>query len=170
METVFFYFFGAIAFLAAINVVAQKKLLYSAISLILCLCAVAGLYYTLEAPFIAAIQIIVYAGAIMVLFLFVIMLADPFAAAKLKEKKKHLKYLAVLLVAGAGALLVPMLRAYNRARTPGVVELAGPDAGSLQELGQILFTEYLLPFELTSILILVAIMGVVVLARKHSLP
>ena len=87
METTFFYLFGGIALLAAINVVAQKKVFYSAVSLIICLCAVAALYLVLQSPFIAAVQVIVYAGAIMVLFLFVIMLLDPFSAGILRDKK-----------------------------------------------------------------------------------
>ena len=102
METAFFYLFGGIALLSAISVVAQKRVFYSAISLIVCLCSVAVLYLALEAPFIAAVQVVVYAGAIMVLFLFVIMLLDPFSAGILKDKKKYLAYFAVLL----GALTI----------------------------------------------------------------
>jgi NADH-quinone oxidoreductase subunit J len=168
MEAAFFYFFGSVALLAAINLIAQRKVIYSAISLIICLCSVAALYLALDAPFIAVIQIIVYAGAIMVLFLFVIMMVDPFSVAALKDKKKYLKYLAVLLGVIALSLLVPMLRSYNRAVTPVNIEIAGQNSGSVAHLGQVLFNEFLLPFEITSVLILVAIMGVVVLAKKHT--
>jgi NADH-quinone oxidoreductase subunit J len=168
MEAVFFYFFSGIALLSAINVIAQRKVIYSAISLIICLCSVAALYLALDAPFIAAIQIIVYAGAIMVLFLFVIMMVDPFSVAALKDKKKYLKYLAVLFGIIVISLLVPMLRSYNRAVTSANIEMAGQNNGSVAHLGQILFNEFLLPFEITSVLILVAIMGVVVLAKKHT--
>ena len=79
MEAGLFYVVGTIAVLAAVSVVAQRKVFYSAVSLIICLCALSALYMLLEAPFIAAVQVIVYAGAIMVLFLFVIMLLDPFS-------------------------------------------------------------------------------------------
>jgi NADH-quinone oxidoreductase subunit J len=168
METVFFYFFGGIALLAAINVVVQRKVIYSALSLIICLCSVAALYLALEAPFIAAIQIIVYAGAIMVLFLFVIMLTDPFSNAILKDKKKLLKYLAVLLGIASLNFLIPMLQSYHRAQSSVNLEQAGRSSRSVAYLGQVLFHDFLLPFEITSILILVAIMGVVVLAKKHS--
>lgn len=167
METIFFYVFGAIALLAAINVLVQKKIFYSAISLIICLCAVAILYLALDAPFIAAIQVIVYAGAIMVLFLFVIMLLDPFSASMLRDKKKYLGYLAVLLGIMLLVLLVPLLKSYNPAQAPVSLDLAGSDTGSVNHLGQVLYSKYLLPFEVTSILILIAIMGVVVLAKKH---
>jgi NADH-quinone oxidoreductase subunit J len=168
METVLFYFFGVIALLAAINVVAQRKVFYSAISLIICLCAVAALYMTLEAPFIAAIQIIVYAGAIMVLFVFVIMLLDPFSAAVLRDKKKPLSYLAVLLAILVLTALYPILRSFDPAQTPRMVDSMSGDAASVKHLGQVLFNQFLVPFEVTSVLILVAIIGVVVLARRQS--
>jgi NADH-quinone oxidoreductase subunit J len=166
METVLFYIFGGIALLAAIGVVVQKRVFYSAISLIVCLCAVSAEYLLLDAPFIAALQVIVYAGAIMVLFLFVIMLLDPFSAAVIRDKKKYLTYLAILLGALALVLLYPLISSYNLAHTPQNLEGAG--AGSIAHVGQALFNEYLLPFEITSVLILIAIIGVVVLARKQS--
>jgi NADH-quinone oxidoreductase subunit J len=165
METAFFYFFGGIALLAAINVVVQKKVFYSAISLIGCLCSVAALYMILDSPFIAAVQVIVYAGAIMVLFLFVIMLLDPFSAASMKDKKKYLGYAAVLLGILAMMLLIPFLKSYNLALTPR--NLGFKETGSIQRLAHSLFSDFLLPFEMTSVLILVAIIGVVVLAKRQ---
>jgi NADH-quinone oxidoreductase subunit J len=168
METSLFYLFGAIALLAAINVVAQKKVFYSALSLIVCLCAVAALYMILESPFIAAVQIIVYAGAIMVLFVFVIMLLDPFSAAVLRDKRKSLKYLAILLGVVVLAAIYPIIKSYNLAQTPRDIDAMGGGVDSVRRLGQVLFNVYLLPFELTSVLILVAIIGVVVLAKRQS--
>jgi NADH-quinone oxidoreductase subunit J len=167
METVLFYFFGGIALLAAISVVVQRRVFYSGASLIVCLCSVAVLYLLLEAPFIAAIQIIVYAGAIMVLFLFVIMLLDPFSATVLKDKRKYLGYLAVVLGIIGFVLLYPFLRFYDPARAPRHPGMTVDSVGSVEHLGQVLFREYLLPFEATSILILVAIIGVVVLAKRQ---
>ncbi|MDM7996080.1 MAG: NADH-quinone oxidoreductase subunit J [Acidobacteriota bacterium] len=167
METVLFYFFGGIALLAAISVVVQRRVFYSGASLIVCLCSVAVLYLLLEAPFIAAIQIIVYAGAIMVLFLFVIMLLDPFSATVLKDKRKYLGYLAVVLGIIGFVLLYPFLRFYDPARAPRHPGMTADSVGSVEHLGQVLFREYLLPFEATSILILVAIIGVVVLAKRQ---
>ncbi len=168
METVLFYLFGGIALLAAINMVAQKRVVYSAISLIICLCAVAALYLLLEAPFIAAVQVIVYAGAIMVLFLFVIMLLDPFSAAVLRDKKKSLIYTGGLLGVFSLGLLIPRIWSYKPSLTPRNPEVIEGGIGSVRSVGQMLFSEYLLPFELTSILILVAIIGVVVLAKRRS--
>lgn len=167
METALFYLFGVIALLAAINVIAQRRVFYSAASLIICLCAVASLYLMLEAPFIAAVQIVVYAGAIMVLFLFVIMLLDPFSAGILKDKKKYLGYLAVMLGIVAFGLLFPILKFYGETHIPGSQGLSAENVGSAENLGRVLFNKYLLPFEATSILILVAIIGVVVLAKRR---
>jgi NADH-quinone oxidoreductase subunit J len=166
IETVLFYLFGAIALLAAISMVAQKRVIYSAISLIICLCAVAALYLLLESPFIAAVQVIVYAGAIMVLFLFVIMILDPFSAAVLRDKKKSLVYAGGLLGILCLGLVIPILRAYNPSLTPRNPEITG-GIGSVKSVGELLFSKYLLPFEMTSVLILVAIIGVVVLARRR---
>jgi len=167
METVFFYFFGALALAAAISVVAQKRVFYSALSLIVCLFAVGALYLVLEAPFIAAIQIIVYAGAIMVLFLFVIMLLDPFSRTVLRDKTKSLSYLAALLGLGVLALLYPVLKAHNSAQIPRNLDSIGGDTTSVRHLGEVLFDKYLIPFEATSVLILIAIIGVVVLAKRQ---
>jgi NADH-quinone oxidoreductase subunit J len=166
-ETVFFYLFGGIALLAAINVVAQKRVFYSALSLILCLCSVAALYMGLQAPFIAAVQIIVYAGAIMVLFVFVIMLVDPFSAAILRDKKNYVRYLAIALGIIAFMILAQFLKSNNVLPAPGNPEYAGGD--SMRDLARILFSKYLLPFEATSLLILAAIIGVVVLAKRQPL-
>jgi NADH-quinone oxidoreductase subunit J len=163
MTTALFYLFGGIALLAAISVVAQKRVFYSALSLVICLCAISAEYLLLEAPFIAAVQVIVYAGAIMVLFLFVIMLLDPFSATVLQDKKKLLGYAAIVLGAFALILLYPILKSYNLGNT----EITG-NVGSIQDIGQALFNQYLLPFEITSVLILIAVIGVVVLARRKT--
>jgi NADH-quinone oxidoreductase subunit J len=167
METSLFYFFGCIALLAAISMVAQKRVFYSAISLILCLCSIAALYLLLEAPFIAAVQIIVYAGAIMVLFLFVIMLLDPFSAGVPQDKKKFLVYVGIALGILVLVLLVPLLRTYNPSRTPRSPDIVSGGIGTAGYLGQVLFSEYLLPFEMTSVLILIAIIGVIVLSKRR---
>jgi len=167
METVLFYLFGAIAVVAAVSVVACRRVFYSAVSLIVCLCAVSALYMILQSPFIAAVQVIVYAGAIMVLFLFVIMLLDPFSAAIIKGKKKYLGYIAVCLAVIAFALLFPVLRSYSLTASAGNADFMS-GAGSVSQVGQVLFRDYLLPFEVTSVLILVAIIGVVVLAKRQS--
>lgn len=167
METAFFYIFGITAFVSAIMVITSRKVFYSALSLILCLCSVAMLYLVLDSPFIAAVQIIVYAGAIMVVFLFVIMMLDPFSSESIKARKKYLAYVGVLLGILACTIIYPVLRALGIAasRESGPI---GSETASVTKLGQALFSEYLLPFEMTSVLILIAIAGVVVLAKRRT--
>ena len=168
METLLFCFFGGVAFAAAINVVAQRRVFYSALSLIICLSAIAGIYMLLEAPFIAAVQIIVYAGAIMVMFLFVIMLLDPFSSSTLQDKKKSLAFIGVLLGTVALVLLYSLLKTYNLAQVPRDAQTSPGGTAALHILGNTLFSDYLLPFEVTSVLILVAIIGAVVLAQRRT--
>jgi NADH-quinone oxidoreductase subunit J len=122
----------------------------------------------LSAPFIAAVQVIVYAGAIMVLFLFVIMLLDPFSVSTGPDKRRYLRFVAIILGVLTLSLLYPVLGAYDLARAPRNIAGAAGDTGSVRHLGEVLFQQYLLPFEVTSILILVAVVGAVVLAKRRS--
>jgi NADH-quinone oxidoreductase subunit J len=169
METALFTLLGAISVAGALNVVAQRKVFYSAVSLIICLCALSGIYMLLDAPFIAAVQVIVYAGAIMVLFLFVIMLLDPFSAAVLVDKRRSLRYLATLLGVAALGLIVSLVCGYDASGVPrAIASLGQPGVGTVHDIGRSLFTDYFLPFEATSALILVAIAGAVVLAKKRA--
>jgi NADH-quinone oxidoreductase subunit J len=168
METWLFYIFGAIALAAALLVLMLQRVFYAALALIVCLSALAGIYMLLEAPFIAAVQIIVYAGAIMVMFLFVILLLDPFSASRYPDKKKYIRYFALILGGASLLLLIPMLATFNLSRTPHDPQAIPGGPGSITHLAATLFSEYLLPFEVTSILILVAIIGAVVLARRPT--
>lgn len=168
MENLLFYVFGGIALLAAISVVLLRRVFYSALSLIVCLSAIAGIYMLLEAPFIAAVQIIVYAGAIMVLFLFVIMLLDPFSGGVHVDKRRYLAFFGITLGAASLLLLYPLLRSYDPGKAPHDLFLPPGGAGTVANLAKALFSDYLLPFEVTSVLILVAIIGVVVLAKRQA--
>lgn len=168
METALFYTLAVIALLAAINVLVQRRVFYSALSLIVCLTALSGLYLLLDSPFIAAVQVIVYAGAIMVLFLFVIMLLDPFSADVLRDKRKYLGYVAAIGGTLVFVMLVPLLDAYNLARVPRTPDGVAGNVSSVHRLARVLFTDYLLPFELTSVLILIGIIGAVVLAKRQT--
>lgn len=167
MENLLFYALGGTAVIAAICVVAVRRVFYSALALIVCLGALAGIYLLLDAPFIAAVQIIVYAGAIMVLFLFVIMLLDPFSAAVYADKKKILIFLGVILGLSALSILYPLLESYDPARAPHELLQAPGGIGSVAYFASTLFGDYLLPFEATSVLILIAIIGTVVLAKRQ---
>jgi NADH-quinone oxidoreductase subunit J len=179
---ILFYLFAAIAVAASLLVIAQRNPIYSVLLLIASFGALSGLYVLLEAPFVAVIQIIVYAGAIMVLFLFVVMLlnaphedpqrdeyththrpgAAPDAAASGGGMKGVRRFGAFL----AAALVVELVWALARGSEPG--DFAGRATSSVKALGQLLFTEYAFAFEVTSILILVAMVGAVVLARRET--
>ena len=149
--------------------VAQRNPLYSAISLIGVFIALACLYLTLAAPFIAAVQVIVYAGAIMVLVVFVIMLLNVEEEVR---RPIRLRYLVPLAIAGAGVLIAEasFILFYvqtnpNTPRSP-----LDSDVGLTAQIGTGLFTTYLLPFEITSVLLLMGIVGAMSLARRTPLP
>jgi NADH-quinone oxidoreductase subunit J len=168
METLLFYLFGAIALIAAISVVSFRRVFYAALSLIVCLSSLAGIYLLLDAPFIAAVQIIVYAGAIMVLFLFVIMLLDPFSGPAHIDKKRYLAFVGCALGTAALLMMSPILRSYDPARAPHGVGASAESPGSVAQFARLLFGDYLLPFEVTSVVILIAIIGAVVLAKREN--
>lgn len=161
MELFVFYVFAAVAVAAALMVVLQRRAVYSALALIVCFAAMAILFFQLGAQFVAAIQIIVYAGAIMALFLFVIMLLDPesevFAPNRLHK--------TTLLAAPAAAFLAFLL--LQVLRDPfASADSTPPLQGAAEVIAPLLFRDYLLPFEATSILILTAILGALVLAKR----
>ncbi len=160
MIQILFMFFAAVALGAAINVLVQKHVLYSSLSLIVLLTSISALFVLMQAEFLAVINVIVYAGAIMVLFVFVIMLLNLPADETSGDRLRWLKFagipmgLFLLFMVGRTVWNVP-----GSATTPDI-------AGTPQAIGASLFTDYLLPFELTSLLILIALMGAVVFAKK----
>lgn len=159
---VLFYICAGLAILAALNVVVQRRPVYSALSLIVVLCALAVVYLLLGAEFMAVIQVIVYAGAIMVLFVFVIMLLN--AGRETPSRRSRVaRWLGAPLLA---ALLAEVLTVVWRQFLPESAAPAPLDAGP-KAIGERLFQVYVLPFEVTSILVLVAILGAVVLAKKE---
>jgi NADH-quinone oxidoreductase subunit J len=160
--SVIFYIAAALAILAALSVVTQHRPVYSALSLIVVLCALAVLYLLLGADFIAVIQVIVYAGAIMVLFVFVIMVLN--ADREIVSQRSRMAHWlgAPLVVAVLAEFLLAIWNQFPAAGAgPAAALSSGPAA-----IGHLLFRNYLLPFEVTSILILVAILGAVVMAKK----
>jgi NADH-quinone oxidoreductase subunit J len=170
-EAALFYLFGAVAVLASLLVIGQRNPIYSVLLLIASFGALSGLYVLLEAPFVAVIQIIVYAGAIMVLFLFVVMLLNaPHEDTDFDERTHPLLRAGPMRFGAALALLLVVELVW--ALTKGGGE-SGPFAGgsvsSVGAIGQLLFTTYAFPFEVTSILILVAMVGAVVLARREEM-
>jgi NADH-quinone oxidoreductase subunit J len=168
METLLFFMFAALALSSALSVVFQKKAVYSALSLIVCLASLAFLYLLLNAQFVAIIQIIVYAGAIMVLFLFVIMLLDPRADAAPGKSWRMAMIalpLGVLFLAILGFCLSSLSPELPKA-LPGAAQTDPVSMGNIENIGRVLFSRYLLPFEAVSILILIAILGAVILAKR----
>jgi NADH-quinone oxidoreductase subunit J len=165
MTALIFLIFAAIAVFCGISLVAQTHPIASALSLIGVMGSLAVLYLQLGGEFIAAAQMIVYAGAIMVLFIFVIMLLNAGAEATSKQIPMLNRYLGILLLAAFLGLISFIIQAMLP-KTEGVVFGAFKD-GTAAIIGRKLFTAYLLPFEVTSVLILIAILGAIVLARRE---
>jgi NADH-quinone oxidoreductase subunit J len=163
LHQILFFIFAAVAVAGALNLLIQRHPINSALSLIVVMGSLAVLYLLLGAEFVAAIQVIVYAGAIMVLFVFVIMLLNAG-----EEERTDGSRVAAVLGYPAVALLVG-LAAWSVIRYSGSTRLQlGGFVGSTEGVGNLLFRSFLLPFEVTSVLILIAIMGAVVLARKED--
>ena len=166
-----FYVFGTVAVVASLLVIAQKNPIYSVLLLIASFGALSGLYVLLDAPFAAVTQIIVYAGAIMVLFLFVVMLLNaPHEETEYDERVHPLLRPGPMWFGGAlaASLLVEVVWALARHSESGAFPRGA--VSSVRAIGRALFTDYAFPFEVTSVLILVAMMGAVVLARREERP
>jgi len=162
--TFFFYLLSGLAVLGGILVVTRKNPVHSALALILTLLALAGLYLMLYAPFVAGVQIILYAGGIMVLFLFVIMLVN--IDRSMKEEQFNKQWIAGLVAAAAlfGLFCAVFLKA--KAFFPDRLAQL-PEESNTQQIGQLLYTQYMFSFEIASLLLLVAIIGAVVMAKKR---
>src|SRR3981081_2060865 len=167
LTSLLFIFFAGLAIGCALAMVAQRNPLYSAISLIGVFISLACLYVTLAAPFIAAVQVIVYAGAIMVLVVFVIMLLNVEEEERQPLRLRSLVPVAVGLAAilfAEAAFIIFFVNASPATPTRNI-----SDVGLTFSIGAGLFTTYLLPFEITSILLLMAIVGAITLARRGGL-
>jgi NADH-quinone oxidoreductase subunit J len=167
MQLALFIIFGALALLGAVNLLLQRHPIHSALSLVVVMMSLAVLYWSLGAEFLAAAQVIVYSGAIMVLFVFVIMLLNAG-----EEEQTHGSQAAYNVgIPGAAAIFCLLSFVFLSERTAFGSSNAGGYLSSasdnIADISAVLFTKLLLPFEVTSILILVAILGAVVLARKE---
>jgi NADH-quinone oxidoreductase subunit J len=167
MDAVFFWIFATVAVAASLLVVGQRNPMYSVLLLIVSFAALAGLYVELGAPFVAAIQIIIYAGAIMVLFLFVVMLLNvpteaPAAPLGVLSGAGPRRFGAVL----SCALVVELAWALRQVAVAPLPSEGG-SISSVHDIGVTLFHEYAFAFEATSVLILIAMVGAVVLARRE---
>ncbi len=165
VHQILFIVFGLICVAGAVNLLVQRHPINSALSLVVVMASLALIYLLLGAEFVAAIQVIVYAGAIMVLFVFVIMLLNAGA----EERSKGSVVALALGVPGVivlGALVGWTL--ISNSRQLGSVSISPTNFGQTQNIAHLLFRDFLLPFEITSVLILIAIMGAVVLGRRES--
>ena len=170
VHQVLFIVFGLICVAGAVNLLVQRHPIQSALSLVVVMASLALIYLLLGAEFVAAVQVIVYAGAIMVLFVFVIMLLN--AGAEERTSGSHFALFVgvpgVMVLAGTVAWLL----VHSSGQLGGVV-ISNPHNnniafGDTHNVARLLFRDFLLPFEITSVLILIAIMGAVVLGRKES--
>ena len=165
LERILFAGLALVAAISGLLVIVQRHAVYAALFLIITMGSLAGLYVLLGAHFVWAVQVLVYAGAIMVLFLFVIMLLNlpredvPWAPRDLRR---------IVLAAGLSLVLLIQLVAvvgFRAAPAPGPALVEG--FGTTETVGRLLFTKFLYPFEITSVILLVAIVGAMVLAKKH---
>jgi NADH-quinone oxidoreductase subunit J len=164
MEQLFFFYFAVVIAGASVLVVALRNPIYSALSLLIMFFHVAGLYVTLHAEFLAAVQVIVYAGAILVLYLFVVMLLN------LKHDERYHRQWP--LAAAVGSILVleaavlTAVKGGASAARPAAPETAVEGLGNTEALGDVLYSTYLFPFEVASLILLVAMVGAIILAKK----
>lgn len=169
-ETLLFYVFSAAAIVTSVLVIGQRNPMYSVLLLVASFGMISGLYVQLDAPFVAVTQIVVYAGALMVLFLYVVMLLNrpnedegEWDAAHPLKRPGMARFGALL----AGLLVVQLVYALIRTR-PLQDAVAAGDAGTVKAIGRVLFQDYAFAFEATSVLILVALVGGVFLAQREE--
>ena len=173
-ETVTFYLLAGLAVVASALVIGQRNPMYSVLFLIVSFAALAGLYIQLDAPFVAVAQIIIYAGAIMVLFLFVVMLLNAPQEDGAEWDRSHpLRRPGMARVGAvlAGVLILQLAYALMRVgelEAPVGAQTGPATVSSVRELGKVLFDRHAFAFEATSVLILVAMVGAVVLARREG--
>ena len=162
--TFFFYFLAIMAIVSATFVITRRNPVHAALSLIVTLLSLAGFYLMLYAPFVAGVQIVLYAGGIMVLFLFVIMLVN------LEQNIREYQFNRQWLVGIAAALALGALLLFVYQRGYDIFPrtfAAIPETQNTQQIGLALYGNYMLPFEIASLLLLVAIVGAVVMAKKR---
>ncbi|HTE25945.1 NADH-quinone oxidoreductase subunit J family protein [Flavitalea sp.] len=164
VSEILFYFLSVLALGSAIMLVVSKNPVHSVLWLIVTFVAITGHYILMNAQFLGIVNLIVYAGAIMVLFLFVIMLMNLNSET---EPKKN-KWLRLAGVVAGGCLLLVLVAALKDADKKGQMVLyGGGDIGLIENLGQVLFTDYVIPFEISSVLFLSAMVGAVVIGKKE---
>lgn len=167
VSTILFFLFAGLAIACAVSMVYHKNPLYSAISLVGVFISLSCIYVTLAAPFIAAVQILIYAGAIMVLVVFVIMLLNL-------EEDRPLNRLRYLYALGGGLGVILLAQTffifYAVMKAPNHVVDPNTTAGKTMDIGRAMYSEYLLPVEIVGVLLMMAVIGAVILARRLAQP
>ena len=161
---ILFWFLSGLALLAAVGVVASKNPIYSVLWLIVVFFAISGHYILMNAQFLAVVNIIVYAGAIMVLFLFVVMLMNLNSDA---EPVKNM-YMKMAGIISGLTLMIVFIAAFADAESNDIIMQRGTDVGLIKNLGNALFNKYVVPFEISSILFLSAMVGAVIIGKKDA--
>jgi NADH-quinone oxidoreductase subunit J len=164
-ELIFFFVLGVLGIASAVGVILFRNPIASAMSLVVHFISLAGLYLSLNALFMAAIQVLIYAGAIMVLVVFVIMLLNLGHEEKVRERLFSRQTFGVLLTMLFGGGLIYVLSRVIYGGGSGAAPVGGMESGSVQAIGKALFTEYVYPFEMVSLILLAAVVGAVVLAK-----
>lgn len=164
MELAFFFYFALVIIVTSTLVVAFRNPIYSALSLLIMFFHVAGLYVTLHAEFLAAVQIIVYAGAILVLYLFVVMLLN------MKQDDRYHRQWPIAGLIGGLLLVEAFVLTVARYRVPAVatseIESVVEQSGNTEAIAEVLYSTYLFPFEVASLILLVAMIGAILLAKR----
>jgi len=166
ITAILFWFLSALAIVGALMVVVSKNPVHSILYLIITFFAISGHYVLLNAQFIAIVNIIVYAGAIMVLFLFVVMLMNLNAESEPPQKKRYLHFAGI--IAGCSLMLVLVAALKSSNTSTELIQMKDGDVGLISNLGRVLFTEYVFPFEISSVLFLSAMIGAVVISKKET--
>ncbi|MCP3907776.1 MAG: NADH-quinone oxidoreductase subunit J [Oceanicoccus sp.] len=166
MEQAFFLLFAIVAVVSAGWVVIAKNPIHSAVALMACFVQIAAIYVLLRSPFLAVVQVFVYVGAIMVLFVFVFMMLE-IRQATLERFLPDRGWLSTLIPLLLGFILLGAI--FSSPLISNMTPPVEPPSGSVRELGILMFTQYLLPFEVVSIVLLVALVGAIYLARKDDI-
>ncbi len=168
IQQLIFLFLASVAVFSAFNVILQRNPIYSALGLIGVMCSLAGTFLLLSAQFVAVMQVSVYAGAIMVLFVFVIMLLNVRREESRLDKGKYLKIVAPLLFLALLAEVFYVAKAVPDTPASAIAADGTHPFGTIESIGEAMFSSYLFPFEATSVLILMAMVGALFLAKKRT--
>jgi NADH-quinone oxidoreductase subunit J len=161
-----FFYFGGVALVCAILVIAFRNAIYSAMALLGMFAHVAGLFIVLDAPFLAGVQLLVYAGAILVLYLFVVMLLNVEGRGPALHRQAPAAIFLAFLAIGELGYLVFKSQFYPK--LPAIPHPSVPTLGNTETIGMVLYTQYLFPFEVASIVLLIALVGAIVMARGRT--